>query len=160
MFEIKVVRNDILNNIDLHDQTFRMYSSPPKIRQIISDSKNAKIWQIWHRYFRFDHSVLVEIKVVKLIEILNGLWSKDVSRIEFNRRNWIEEKIRRCFFFAFYRRNWIPPARCLAKGIDTTGRRAAVRETGISRWDGSTIDGSPETPAYHSTMLHRGSRGP
>ena len=43
MIEIKVVGNVFLNNIDLHDQPSRMYCSPPRSRQKISDSKNSKI---------------------------------------------------------------------------------------------------------------------
>ena len=31
MIEMKVVRNVILNNIDLHDQPFRMHRSPPGV---------------------------------------------------------------------------------------------------------------------------------
>ena len=57
MIEMKVVRNVILNNIDLHDQPFRMHRSPPRCRQNFTDSKNSKIWQIWLRYFIFDHRV-------------------------------------------------------------------------------------------------------
>ena len=33
MIEIKVVRNVILNNIDIHDQPSRMHRSPPRSRQ-------------------------------------------------------------------------------------------------------------------------------
>jgi len=76
MFEIKVVRNVILNNFDLHDQPSRMYCSPPRSRQKTSDSKNSKFCQIWHIYFRFDHSVLVEINVVGN-DILNNLYLHD-----------------------------------------------------------------------------------
>ena len=43
MIEIKVVRNVILNNIDLHDQPSRMHRSPPRSRQNFPDSKNSKI---------------------------------------------------------------------------------------------------------------------
>ena len=41
---IKVVRNVILNNIDINDQPFRMHRSPPRSRQNFPDSKNSKIY--------------------------------------------------------------------------------------------------------------------
>ena len=40
MIEIKVVRNDILNNIYIHDQTYRMHRSPPRV------AKNFQIKKI------------------------------------------------------------------------------------------------------------------
>ena len=43
MIEIKVVRNVILNNIDIYDQPFRIHRSPPRSRQNFPDSKNSKI---------------------------------------------------------------------------------------------------------------------
>ena len=50
MIEMKVLRNVILNNIDLHDQPSRMYGSPPMSRQNFPDfpdcnfrQKNSKI---------------------------------------------------------------------------------------------------------------------
>ena len=57
IFGIKVIRNVVLNNIDLHNKSSRMHRSPPRSRQKISDSKNSNIWQIWYRYFRFNHRV-------------------------------------------------------------------------------------------------------
>ena len=39
MIEIKVVKNVILNNIDIHDQPFRMHRSPSRSRENFSDSK-------------------------------------------------------------------------------------------------------------------------
>ena len=42
MIEIKVVRNVILNNINLHDQPSRMHCSPSRSRQKFSDSKKFK----------------------------------------------------------------------------------------------------------------------
>ena len=42
MFEIKVVKNVILNNIDFHDQPSRMYRSSPRGRQKCSDLKKEK----------------------------------------------------------------------------------------------------------------------
>ena len=77
MIEIKVVRNVILNNIDLHSQLSRMHCSLPRSRQKFSDSKNLKNWQIRHRYFRYEHSVfLVRLKVVRN-DILNNLYLHD-----------------------------------------------------------------------------------
>ena len=46
MIEMKVVRNVILNKIDLHDKPFRMNRSPSRSRQNFPDSKYSKIWQI------------------------------------------------------------------------------------------------------------------
>ena len=46
MIEMKVVKNVILNKIDLHDQPFRMHRSPPRSRQNFPDSKNAKILNV------------------------------------------------------------------------------------------------------------------
>ena len=34
MIEIKVVRNVILNNIDNHDQPFRMHRYPPRVAKV------------------------------------------------------------------------------------------------------------------------------
>ena len=48
MIEIKVVRNVILNNIDLHDQPSRMHLSPPRSCQKFSNSKNSKITVIFN----------------------------------------------------------------------------------------------------------------
>ena len=42
MFEIKVVRNVILNNIDIHDEPSRMYRSSSTGRQKCSDLKKIK----------------------------------------------------------------------------------------------------------------------
>ena len=42
MFEVKVVRYVILNNIDFHDQPSRMYRSPPRGRQQCSNSKKRR----------------------------------------------------------------------------------------------------------------------
>ena len=76
MIEIKVVRNLILNNINIHDQLSRMHCSPPRSRQKISDLKNTRIRQIRHRYFSYDHSVLVEIKDIRN-DISNNLYLHD-----------------------------------------------------------------------------------
>ena len=43
MIEIKVVKNLILNNIDIDDQPSRMHRSLPMSRQNFPDSKNSKI---------------------------------------------------------------------------------------------------------------------
>ena len=43
MIEIKVVRNVILNNIDILDQPFRIHCSPSRSRQNFPDTKNSKI---------------------------------------------------------------------------------------------------------------------
>ena len=43
MIEIKLVGNIMLNNIDLHDQPFRMHRSPPRSCQNFPDSKISKI---------------------------------------------------------------------------------------------------------------------
>ena len=47
LIEIKVVRNVILNHIDLNDQLSRMQCSPPRSRKICSDTKNSNPTQIW-----------------------------------------------------------------------------------------------------------------
>ena len=54
---MKVAKNVIINNIELHYQPSRIHHSPPRNRQNFRDSKNSKIWQIWQRYFRYDHRV-------------------------------------------------------------------------------------------------------
>ena len=46
MIEIKIVKNVILNKIDLYDQPFRMHRSPPRSRQNFPDSKNAKVLNV------------------------------------------------------------------------------------------------------------------
>ena len=43
MIEIKVVRNFILNYINLHDEPSRMHRSLPRSRQNFPDLKNSKI---------------------------------------------------------------------------------------------------------------------
>ena len=65
MIEIKVVRNVILNNIDLHDQPFRMHRSPSRSPQNFPDSKKFKtltnLTDILHliiEYFRRGLSLL------------------------------------------------------------------------------------------------------
>ena len=47
MFEIKFVRNVILNIIDIHDQTSRMYRSSPTGRQKCSDLKKIRNRYRW-----------------------------------------------------------------------------------------------------------------
>ena len=56
---IKVVRNVILNNIDLNDQPSRMHSSSSRSRQTVSNSKKIqrKDKSDREKYFRFDHRV-------------------------------------------------------------------------------------------------------
>ena len=53
-----------------------LHRSHPRSRQNCPDSKNSKIWQIRHRYFKYDHSVLVEIRLVRNY-ILNNLYLHD-----------------------------------------------------------------------------------
>ena len=53
-----------------------MHRSPNRIRQNSPASKNSKIWQIWYRYFRFDNSVLIEMKVIRN-DISNNLYLDD-----------------------------------------------------------------------------------
>ena len=57
--------------------TFQDALFSPQESPKFPDFKNSKIWQIWHRYFRFDDkSVLIEIKVVRN-DILNNLYLND-----------------------------------------------------------------------------------
>ena len=68
---MKVIRNYILNNLYLNDKLSTLHCSPPRSRQKFPDSKNSKIWQIWPRYFRFDDSVLIVIKVIRNDILIN-----------------------------------------------------------------------------------------
>ena len=53
-----------------------MHRSPPRSRKNFNIRKSSMIWQIWHRHFRFDHSVLIDLKVV-INDILNNLYLHD-----------------------------------------------------------------------------------
>ena len=63
--------------------------------QKILDWKNSKIWKIWHRYFRFEHTVLVKIKVVGN-DILNNLYlhDTDIRLAPVARRPVVQRRIR------------------------------------------------------------------
>ena len=69
MIEIKVVRNVILNKIDLNDQPSRMHRSQPRSHQNFPDSKKNQRLQLFPMT---PYIVLIEIKVVRNV-ILNKI---------------------------------------------------------------------------------------